>query len=142
MKKILIIAGLIIGLGSFAYAGPSIKVFTAETVLGETSVAIERATSTGFNVNGVTEIGYDFLVTQGTSTPHISIGYQTSMNNSSWTATTIATDDTSAVIYTATDTAFTIPPTEWIRWILKTELLNAVDTTVDLLFKTKNEGGK
>lgn len=118
---------------------PSIQAFTLETVEGAVSTIQEKATSSGYNIDGVTSIGFAWAITQGTSTGHVSIGYQTSMNNSSWTATYNAVSDTSATDYTATDTAITLPPTQWIRWILSTELLNATDTKMSLWFKRKKE---
>jgi hypothetical protein len=142
MKKILIAIGILLSIGVSVYADPSVKVFTSETVAGALGSTAEVSTSTGYNIDGITDIGYDYFITQGTSTPHISIGYQTSMNKATWTATILATTDTSAVVYTATQTAVTVAPTEWIRWILKTEKDNATNTSMDLFFKAKNEGEK
>ena len=141
LKGILTV-GLVIGIASIAIARstpPSIRVFDQQAVAGQATI-VEVATSSAFNINGITTIGFDWLIQQATSTPHISIGYQTSMNGATFTATTIVASDTTTTDYTATDTAFTVAPTEWIRWILRTDLLNATGTKVSLWFKLKNEG--
>ncbi len=147
IKKVLCGAVLAVGIVGIAHtsaiarndgitkARPAIAAFDEETVVGVSGVVVEVATSSAFNISGTTSIGFDYAIIQGTSTPHVTIGYQTSMNNASWTATTRAVVDATGTDYISTNTAVTVPPTEWIRWILQTELLNATDTKVSIWFK-------
>ena len=145
LKKLLI-AGVVIGIGgSVAFAGMkrAIRAFNGETVAATAQDDLDEvATSSGYYIDGATTIGYGFRNVTGTSAPHVSIGFQTSMNNSSWSATIEASSDTTVTDYTVTDTAITIVPADWIRWILSNEADNATNTTFDLWFRTKDEGGK
>ena len=148
MKKILsklIITGVIIGFACHAVlAGSSQKVFTDQVVLGVDQAAGEIATSTGYYIGGATSIGFAWDITEGTSSPNVSASYQLSMDNTNWSTSTVVIDPPERVNggYVASDTAITFPPTEWIRWHLRTELLNATNTTMSLWFITKDEGGE
>lgn len=107
-----------------------VKVFNNVTVNGVGNAG----TSTGYDISRTEEYGLGWLVTEGTSTAHIGINYQISMDNVNYSAESIeiVNDETTAG-YTGTS-SLTLPITGWVRFLVEGETSNATNTKVTAWF--------